>query len=81
MSPGLLGVRGRRRQRRRAIAAAVQLARPSYECNFYLHNFKLILRLSHAQSQQGQREVRGGGVGGLVEKREKSDGEFVPKKD
>lgn len=35
------------------------MARPSYECNFYLHNFKLILRLSHAQSQKGRRG-RGG---------------------
>jgi len=24
------------------------LLEPSYECNFYLHNFKLILRSSHA---------------------------------
>lgn len=57
MSPALLGrAEG---DGGRAIAAAVQLARPSYECNFYLHNFKLILRLSHAQSQKGRRG-RGG---------------------
>lgn len=72
MSPGLLGrTEG---DGGRAIAAAVQLARPSYECNFYLHNFKLILRLSHAQSQKGRK-------GEGAKKREKSDGEFVPKKD